>query len=168
MEKELRFELNLTAGDLWRFSMHHANSGMKGFFNVIFTGAAVFLLVVRWNTLMFSQRVLLVVCALIFTVWQPVLLYWKARRQAKLPAMTQTICLTFGREQVAVEQGEQQLAFTWDKIARLDRMRDMAVMYMDRIHAYLLPERALGDQAEAFDRLVEQCLPAERYRRKLW
>ena len=125
MEQELRFELNLTAGDLWRFSMHHANSGMKGIFNLIFTGAALFLLVFRWNTVMFSQRLLLVVCALLFTVWQPVLLYWKARRQAKLPAMAQTICLTFAREQVAVEQGEQQLAFTWDKIARLDRMKDI-------------------------------------------
>ena len=67
-----------------------------------------------------------------------------------------------------MEQGEQQLAFTWDKIARLDRMKDMAVLYMDRIHAYLLPQRALGDQAEAFEQMVQQCLPAERYRRRPW
>ena len=168
MDKELQIELNLTAVDLWRFSMHHANSGMKGIFNLIFTAAAVFLLVVRWNTMVFSQRLLLVVCALLFSVWQPVLLYWKARRQARLPAIAQTIRLTFGREEVTVAQGEQKLAFTWDKIARLDRLKDMAVMYMDRVHAYLIPERVLGEQAESFDQMVQQCLPAERYRRKPW
>lgn len=168
MEKELRFELNLTAGDLWRFSMHHANSGFKGIFNLIFTVAAFFLLVVRWNTLVFSQRLLLVVCALLFSVWQPVLLYWKARRQAKLPAITQTIFLTLGQEEVTVEQGEQKLAFTWDKIVRLDRMKDMAVMYMDRVHAYLIPGRALGEDSEGFDQMVQKCLPAERYRRRPW
>ena len=79
MEKELKFEMNLTAGDLWKFSMHHANSGMKGMVNLIFTVTALFLLAARWTTLSMGQRLLLVVCALLFTVWQPVLLYWKAR-----------------------------------------------------------------------------------------
>ena len=168
MEKELKFEMNLTAGDLWKFSMHHANSGMKGMVNLIFTVTALFLLAARWTTLSMGQRLLLVVCALLFSVWQPVLLYWKARRQARLPAIAQTIRLTFGREEVTVAQGDQKLAFTWDKIARLDRLKDMAVMYMDRVHAYLIPERVLGEQAESFDQMVQQCLPAERYRRKPW
>ena len=168
MEKELKFEMNLTAGDLWKFSMHHANSGKKGMVNLIFTVTALFLLAARWTTLSMGQRLLLVVCALLFTVWQPVLLYWKARRQAKLPAMAQTICLTFNREQVTVRQGEQELSFEWDKIARLDRLRDMTVLYMDRIHAYLIPGRVQGDQAEALDQMAQQCLPGERYRRRPW
>ena len=61
MEKELKFEMNLTAGDLWKFSMHHANSGMKGMVNLIFTVTALFLLAARWTTLSMGQRLLSVI-----------------------------------------------------------------------------------------------------------
>ena len=39
---------------------------------------------------------------------------------------------------------------------------------MDRIHAYLIPGRVQGDQAEALDQMARQCLPGERYRRRPW
>ena len=43
------FTVKLTAKDLWKFSLYHSNKGMLGIFNVIFSLAAIFLLVTTWG-----------------------------------------------------------------------------------------------------------------------
>ena len=62
--------------------MYHSNKGYLGVFNILFTLAALWLLVTRWGEVTVPYRLLLIVCALMFTVWQPFLLYLKARKQA--------------------------------------------------------------------------------------
>ena len=98
MTKEMRFEVRLTAKELWQFSMYHANAGAAGMFNLIFTAAALFLLVFRWGMLTAAYRLLMFGCVLIFTVLQPMLLYGKVRRQAKTPAIAEPMYLTFKEE----------------------------------------------------------------------
>lgn len=165
MNKELRFEVKLGVKDLWQFSMYHANAGMLGIVNLLFTLAALFLIVTRWGTLTTPYRALLVVCALMFTVWQPLLLYNKARKQAKASAVKEPMMLTFGEEGLRVEQSEQEALFAWDQMGRLDRMPTMVILYMDRVHAYLLPKSVMGEQEEEFYEMVRAYLPKERRRR---
>lgn len=165
MEKELRFEVKLGVKDLWQFSMYHANAGMLGIVNVLFTLAALFLIVTRWGTLTTPYRALLVVCALMFTVWQPLLLYNKARKQAKGPAVKEPMILTFGEEGLRVTQNEQEAVFSWEQMGRLDKMPTMVILYMDRVHAYLLPKSVMGEQEEPFYEMVRAHLPKERRRR---
>ena len=162
MEKEMRFEVKLTAKELWQFSMYHANAGFTGLFNLIFTAAALFLLVFRWGELTVAYRLLLVGCVMIFTVLQPLLLYGKVRRQAKIPAMAEPMYLTFREEVLQVEQNGQDALFTWEQMGRLDRKPTMAVLYMDRVHAYLLPKAVLGEQEPAFYEMAKAHLPKER------
>lgn len=165
MEKELRFEVKLGVKDLWQFSLYHANAGMLGIVNLLFTLAALFLIVTRWGVLTVPYRVLVVVCALLFTVWQPLLLYRKARKQAKAPAMKEPMILTFGAEGLKVEQSEQEALFAWEQMGRFDRMPTMVILYMDRVHAYLLPKLVMGQQEEAFYEMARAYLPKERRRR---
>ena len=47
----MRFEVRLTARELWQFSMYHANAGAAGLFNLIFTVAALFLFIFSWGKL---------------------------------------------------------------------------------------------------------------------
>ncbi len=162
MTKEMRFEVKLTAKELWQFSMYHANAGATGLFNLIFTAAALFLLVVRWGTLTAAYRLLLFGCVLIFTVLQPLLLYGKVRRQAKTPAMAEPMYLTFKEDGLKVEQHGQEAVFAWNQMGRMDKKPAMVVLYMDRVHAYLLPRKILGEQEEAFLEMVKTYLPKER------
>ncbi|MDO4267253.1 MAG: YcxB family protein [Eubacteriales bacterium] len=158
----LDFRVQLTAADLWKFSVYHANSGFLGIFNLLFTCMALFLLVTRWSQVTAPYRLLLVVCALLFTVWQPLLLYTKARKQAKLPAVKEPMELTFGSHGLFVAQNGQNADFSWEQMGRMDKKRDMAVLYMDRIHAYLIPDRFLGEQKTALYELAAKHLPKER------
>lgn len=165
MKKELCFEVKLDVKDLWQFSMYHANAGMLGIVNLLFTLAALFLIVTRWGMLTTPYRALLVVCALMFTVWQPLLLYHKARKQAKATAVKEPMILVFGEEGLKVEQNGQEALFAWDQMGRLDKMPTMVILYMDRVHAYLLPKSVMGNREEEFYEMVREYLPKERRRR---
>ncbi len=160
----MKFEVKLTVKELWQFSMYHANGGATGLFNLIFTVAALFLLIFRWGSLTPAYRLLLFACVLIFTVLQPLLLYSKVRKQAKTPAMAEPMYLTFEEEGLKVEQNGQEAAFAWEQMGRMDKKPTLIVLYMDRIHAYLLPRKLLGDQEEDFFAMVKNHLPKEKRR----
>lgn len=158
----LQFEVKLETGDFWRFSLHHSMSGMTGIFNILFTAVAVFLLITRWSVLSSGQRLLLVICALIFTVLQPLLLLRKAHAQAKQPVMKTPMLLTFSEEGLCVEQNDQQVQFTWDQMARMERVSSMIILYMDRVHAYLLPKRIMGEREETLCRMARTHLQPDQ------
>lgn len=160
--KEFEFEVKLTAKDLWQFTMYHAYEGMSGIFAVIFTVAALILIAVRWSVMMDFQKILVVICLLLFTIYQPGMLYVKAKKQAKTPFMQAPMYLTFSEEGLLVEQSGQEISFTWDQIGRVDRKKTMAIIYMDRVHAYLLPDSILGAEKDAFYEMLKAKLPRER------
>lgn len=164
-KETLRLELKLKTEDFWRFMMHHSMGGMKGIFNILFTAAALFLLVTRWTAFSAGYRGLLIFCALIFTVWQPLLFLNKAAKQAKSPAMKDPMVLTFSETGLLVEQGEQHAEFGWELMARLERTPKMFILYMDQMHAYLIPQTILGDQEEAFCKMAKTYLKPEQMKK---
>ena len=160
-----RFHIQLTAKELWRFTMYHSNRGFTGIFNVIFTVGALFLLCRNWSTATTSYKLVLFLCILMFTVWQPGLLYRKAKIQAKSPMIAVPMDLTFSTKGVGVAQGDQSSELTWDRIARADRAPGMIILYMDKIHAYLIPASAMNGQEQALLTLLREHLPKERRKR---
>ena len=112
------FPVTLNAAELWKFSMYHANKGYLGVFNVLFTIAAVYLLITQWAVVSGPYRVLLVMCVLMFTVWQPGTLYLKAKRQAQAPAVREPMVLSFGDDGVMkklLEENEEIKRQTTEK-----------------------------------------------------
>ena len=163
--KTVDVTLHITAKDLWIFSMYHANAGFMGIFNIIFSLAALYLLIFRWGSTTAPYRSLLVVCALMFTVWQPFLLWLKAGKQAKRPAVKNPMRLVFDDEKLTVSQEENSADFTWEQMGRLDAKPSMYILYMDRVHAYLIPKKTLGEQEEALRELALAHLPKEKRRK---
>lgn len=161
----LVFEVNLTANDLWKFSMYHSNKGMLGIFNVIFSAAAIFLLITTWGSNTVLYRVLLIICALMFTVWQPFLLYLKAARQSKTPVIKNPMYLSFSEEEIVVAQGEEHLELIWENIGRVEQIKNMIIVYMDHVHAYLLPDRITGEKKAELCQLLRDKMPPERRKR---
>ena len=100
-----------------------------------------------------------------FTVWQPFLLWLKAGKQAKRPAVKTPMRLVFTDEKLTVSQAENSADFNWEEMGRLDAKPAMYILYMDRDHAYLIPKTALAEQEEAFRELVTAHLPKERRRK---
>ncbi len=94
----MKISVTMTARDLFQFSLYNSYSGFSGAFNVIFTLGALAILAVTWNweTINVYQRILLVFCALIFTVVQPLMLDRKAKQQAGAIGFSAPLNLTLG------------------------------------------------------------------------
>ena len=59
-------------------------------------------------------------------------------------------------------QGTERLELVWENIGRVERIRGMMIVYMDKVHAYLLPDSITGEKREALSELFLESLPAER------
>lgn len=161
-DKNIHFQVQITAKDLWIFSMYHSNKGYLGVFNVLFTAASLWLLVTRWSQVSLAYRLLLMVCVLMFTVWQPMLLYMKAAKQAKNPAVREPMDMTCSAQGILIEQNGQSQQVTWEQIVRVEQVRGLLILYMGRVHAYLIPERAAKGCREELTELIRENLPGER------
>ncbi len=164
MEKEVQFQIKITSKDLWQFSMIHANSGFLGLFNVIFTVAMLIVLITSYESFSTMQRVALTICVLLFSVWQPFLLFLKAWKQSKNPLMKEPMDLTFGEVGLHVKQGVQEADFSWEQMARISKTPWLVIIYMDRVHAYLLPNAVWLEKEAEFLEIVRTHLPKDRRR----
>jgi len=73
--------------------------------------------------------------------------------------------LTFGENGILVSQGEENLEIAWENIGKVDSKSDMMILYMDRVHAYLLPDSVTGEKKAAIRGLIKEKLPPERRKR---
>lgn len=161
-EKELSFHIKLSAKELWQFSMYHSYRAHLGIINLIFTGAALYLLITQWNSVGAAYRCLLLLCVLMFTVWQPGILFWKAKKQAKNPAVKEPMDLLFSQDGLKVVQMEQEAEFAWEHISRVVKWPTLYVLYMDRIHAYLIPRDQMEGREGELRSLLRDKLPGVR------
>nr|WP_314465632.1 YcxB family protein [uncultured Clostridium sp.] len=161
----LVLDVRLTAKDLWKFSMYHSYRGFQGVFSFLFSAAALYVLVATWTTATLPYRTLIIVCALMFTVWQPFVLYMKAARQEKKPVIRNGMALSFSAEGIVVTQGQEKLELLWEDVIMVKRVGKLLIIYMDRIHAYLLPDSVAGEKAAELTALMKENLPPERRKR---
>ena len=164
-KKELKFHVRMETGDLWRFSMYHANKSYMGVFNLLFTVVPIYLLFFQGEDLLLPQRFLLVVCACMFSVIQPSLLLLKARRQSMSRAVREPLVITFREEGLLIEQAEEQPELEWDRVSQAKHIPGELIIYTDRIHAYLLPDRVVGDRRQELTEYLKGHLPEERCKR---
>lgn len=164
-EQTFQFHIQTEAKDLWRFSMYHANKGYLGVFNVLFTLASLYLLVSQWSSTSTAYRLLLLVCVLMFTVWQPGLLFLKAMKQTKNDRLKVPVDMTFTKDGFTVAQEDQSMEVAWDQVGRVVGIKGEYILYMGRVRAYLLPDRIMGEKKEPFAAFLREVLPGERLKR---
>lgn len=164
-EQTFRFHIQMQAKDLWKFSMYHANKGYLLVFNVLFTLASLYLLVTKWGETGAAYRLLLLVCVMMFTVWQPGILFLKALKQAGNERLKTAMDMVFDKKGFTVSQGEQSMEVAWDEVTKVVRIPGLYVLYMSSIRAYLISDQVLSGEKEAFTGFLRDVLPKERLKR---
>jgi len=79
--------------------------------------------------------------------------------------MQSATLLEFEEEGLKVTQQEKEALFPWDQIGRIDRKPTMLVIYMDHIHAYLLPKTVYEERLQELSDFLHGQLPKEKLRR---
>ena len=116
--------------------------------NLVFT-AAMFVLVFRfWSTASDMYKGLMLIGCILFPVIQPLVIYGKARKQAA--ALPKGMELGFDERGLHVKTQDAASDIPWSDIKNIVREFHMIVIFSDDIHGYILTDRMLGEQKQAF------------------
>ncbi len=139
-----RYHYRTTAGDLWQLSMYSVYSSLAGVCNVIFTVSILALGIARWREFGMLGHILLVLAFLLFTVFQPALLYGRARRQAA--GITGDTELLFDERGLCVRQDGKEQRLGWKQIRGVVKRPTLLLVLSDASHGYVLSDRVTGGE----------------------
>ena len=106
--KEREFDVELTAGDLYAFSMRHTYGNISGIFGVVISLSCWIILAVRFGVMDTTARIALFIIGCLFTIVQPVMLYSKSKAQARQNKdINAKLHYILSSEGITVSQGEQ-------------------------------------------------------------
>ena len=157
--KDIEFDVELTAKDLYRFSMRHTYSGVSGIFGVVISLACWIILAVRFGALDTTAKLALFIIGCLFTIVLPVLLYGKSAAQAKQNKdINASLHYTLSEEQITVSQGEQEACVKWYDVRKCIYTAKALYLYMSPVRAFIFPADQCGDSFEQIRACVEERL----------
>lgn len=154
------FTYRTRAVDLWFLSMNTMYRSLIGVCNIIFT-AAMFLLAVRfWGEVSTVVRVLFVFAVCLFTVIQPVAIYLRAQKQvAVLPDQME---IGFDAQGIHVKTAKETSTLKWKDVKGAAKKAHMVVVFSSKNQGFLLPNKVLGNQRDAFYTYVNSMIPGSK------
>ena len=147
-----RFKCDVTALEFWKMTMRQTYQSIAGICNLVFTAAMIALAVRFWNEWGDVFQVLVLFGCLLFPVIQPIAVYMKAKGQAA--AMPKDVELEFDDAGLHVTVGTEHEDIRWKRI-RVRKQSDMLIVFSDARHGYMLTNRVLGQEKEAFFAFAE-------------
>lgn len=137
-----------TAADLWQLAMYDIYSSLTGISNLIFTSALLALLVSQWNEAGDFFRGIMILGCCLFPIIQPLFIYRRARRQAS--GISWRTNLTFTDQGIQIRAGEETSLLPWQEVKRIMKRPGLLVIFADKRHGFVLPDRVLGSDKAAF------------------
>ena len=147
-----QFKSEVTAGDFWKLTMSRTYRSMAGVCNMVFTVAMILFTVKFFHTSNDLLQVLMLFGCLLFPVIQPIAIYLKAKGQAR--TMPKGVELAFDEKGLHVTMEEQHESIGWKQL-RVAKQPGMLIVFSDARHGYMLTNRVLGAQKDAFYAFAE-------------
>ena len=152
----IQLDVKLDKKSLGHFLLYHNYARPAGVIGIIISLAAVVALCVRLDFWTMTQRGILVVLALLFTVLQPMMLLWKGKKQLQMEEFQEPFHYVFDEKGVVISQKEQKQEFTWKEIRRIVYRREAVYVYMSTVSAFVLPRAQCGGQFEALVAMMKE------------
>lgn len=155
--KEIEFEVDLTVGDLYAFSMRHTYGNVSGIFGLVLSIGSWLICLFRYESMDLSARMALFVIGCLFTIVQPVMLFFKSAMQMKQNKNINTsLRYRLSEEGITVKQGEQEGHAAWNEIRNVVVTKRAAYVYMSAVRAFIFPASQCGEDFEEVCRMLQQ------------
>lgn len=145
MEEKIRLKITLTEKDIKDYVYGQTLKSARGIAFFALGVIAIVILVLSWKDQGTLAKVCLIGIAAIYLVVQPVLTILKANTLTKRPELSVPIDYEIDEEEVAVTQGEEHIVYRWEDGFRFVVKKNLLLMYVSRINAYILPKDQLGE-----------------------
>lgn len=154
--EEIHFHVQMRVKTMYRFLMHHGYSGAAGVINIVISGGALVLLLLGVADSA-SGKIALAVIAALFTIINPIYLYYKAAKQVKLtPMFAKPFEYCINSEGISVSQGEESLLVAWSELRRVVETGKDFYIYLSLTRAYIFPKEDLGAACEKLRSAIVQ------------
>ena len=171
--EEKKFTTKIGEKDMFRFQMYHTYMGVSGVLYGLLVVLALADLIGNFNTTSAGIKVLCVFLILWPIVISPVSLWFRSKKQVAAAELFQNpIDLEIKEEGVELTQGENGGLIEWKDITKVVVLKKLAIFYMGKVRAHLLPLDQLSseDAADVAERLKKyavgvKLLPKKKMRR---
>ena len=155
-----QYRFRNTAFDFWLFYMTETYHSLAGVVNVVFTAAALMLIISRYSQANTFFRCLMVLALIFFPIIQPVAIFGRSVKEAeKIKAQTLVSFDGSGMEiRVDHEGGEHKQFFAWKDVDRMVRRLTFIMIFPDKVHGYLLTNRIVGNERAELEKFIREHL----------
>lgn len=152
---ELSIKTNINVKELYEFTLNHNYKSFQGVISLAFSVASAVGAVVFWDRLTVMNRVLIILFALMFTVFEPLGCYIKVRKQIN-KSFGSPLEYAFGSEGITISQGEEKAAVEWSQIMKIISTKNLINVYTSPVRAFIIPKKDVGDRIGEFKKIVEE------------
>ncbi len=145
MEEKIRLKITMTEKNIKDYVYGQTIKSMRGGAFFALGVIATVILVMTWSDQNVFTKVCLIGIAAIYLVVQPLMTILKANTLSKRQELFVPIDYEIDEEEVAVTQGEEHIVYRWEDGFRFVVKKNLLLMYVSRINAYILPKDQLGD-----------------------
>lgn len=151
------FTIKLNQNDRFLSSINFLRISKTFYFDIIFTVAAIIALSFTIiNGYFFNmstfRKILLIICPLVFPVFQPIILYIKSKT-TKL--YDKEIMISYDDNNIYVSSDVEKVTILYKDIYNFYKFKNMIVMMYDSVHGQIIPDRFINvDKDEFFDFLI--------------
>lgn len=154
---EVKVEVKLTKKEMFNFLLRHNYTTFGGICGIVLSiGALVMFFLNLGNEKMsVSYKVALIAVALLFTVVQPIMLYFKAATQIKnSDAINKPMVYEFNKTCVTITQGEDSVTNKYEDITKVISTKVSVIIYVSKYRAFIIPKASIGEDFETLKDLL--------------
>ncbi|MBO5199136.1 MAG: YcxB family protein [Lachnospiraceae bacterium] len=156
MGNDIRLEVKIKVVDMYRFLLYNAYHGFSALPGLIISAGALALLIGGFADSAFAKAMLIILVAL-FTVVNPLQLYFKAARQVVMtPAFKKPLNYELNDEGVTVSQDQEEVTVKWEDFHKAVYKKHAIYLYTSAVYANILPRESCGDAWENVTLLIKE------------
>lgn len=159
-EKSISLTIQMTPSAMFDFLYWHSYHGFMGVVNYGFSLIALIALLCGFGKGNLVATIALLVLASLFTIVNPLLLYYKAVRQVKkTPMFQKPLEYTFDEKGFSVAQGKEQAFASWSEVLLLRETNKTIVLYLGAANATVLPKKDCKEHLAGIKDLIRAATP---------
>lgn len=162
----VEFDTTITEKDMYQFNLYHAYHGFQGIAATLVGVWVLVMAAVTFGKVEIMYTLLYLVFGVVFLVYVPVSLNLRSKQQIRSSEiLKQALHYKIDDTGVHVSQGEETADLEWKQIYKMAATKNSLLIYSNRVNAYVIPRKAMGEQYEKVVGLAVNHL--ESYRLKL-
>lgn len=152
---ELVIDTKIEVKELYEFTLNHNYKSLHGIISLLFSLASAVGAVVYWDRFNTMNKVLIILFALMFTVFEPIGCYIKVRKQIK-KSFTEPIKYAFSSKGITISQGNNKAVCEWYEIMKVVSTKNLINVYTSPVRAFIIPKKDIKEKLGELETIIRE------------